>query len=515
MKASWIIDALVQQGVVHFCTAPGSRSTPLVDAALRHKQATLHVHYDERGLGFFALGLSKALEAPAAIIVTSGTAVGNLLPACMEAHHSYTPLILLTADRPAELRACGANQTAHQTNIFGSFTRWQIDLPNEMNERYFRSTIADAVFHTLTSPKGPVHINCPFQEPFYTPPLEAVAGKPVQLHIGRVKASPLTTNASKGVILIGALPNKKDVLPILQLGQTLNWPILADILSTARLYPIGQQIRSFDYIDKPTPDIILHFGERMTSKKILEWLNTLQVEMIHISPNPRLQDPARLVTSRVQSDILEFCQTFEAGYDPAWLNAWEDQPPTFLETGVFTEVHMMQTLSQLIPQDFAVFLGSGMPIRDADHFLFPKKGAGFFANRGLSVIDGNIASLAGIGEFYPTLGVIGDQAALYDINSLPLLKKTKKPVILLISNNFGGGIFHHLPIANSPHFETFWAAQHNYTFEKIANFMGLPYFPFQELHKAFQRNTSAMIELITDRAQNYQYQKNTCSMLKP
>ena len=148
MESSWLIDQLVQQGVRHFCIAPGSRSTPLALAVREHKGAKLHIHYDERGLGFYALGIAKATLEPAAVIVTSGTAVGNLLPSVMEAHHTCTPLILLTADRPPELRDCGANQTTDQVKIFGPFVRWQIDLPCSMHENYFRSIGAQGYFYS-------------------------------------------------------------------------------------------------------------------------------------------------------------------------------------------------------------------------------------------------------------------------------------------------------------------------------------------------------------------------------
>lgn len=515
MKESWIIDQLVQQGVENFCIAPGSRSTPLVLAAINHKKAKLHVHFDERGLCFFALGIAKVKKTPAAIIVTSGTAVGNLLPAVMEAHHSNTPLILLTADRPSELRGCSANQATDQTKIFQSFIRWQADLPNDLNERYFRSMVADGFFHSIANPPGPVHFNCPFREPLYNPELEVVEGNPIQSLVGRMRAPKMKTPHAKGLILIGKLPNPDDVLPILELAERLLWPVCADIQSNARLYPTVEQIKYYDFIEKPNPEIVLHFGERMTSKRILEWLKLIRVEYVHISPYSKLQDPERILTTRVQSDIKEFCQTFEGSSDPNWLDEWEDQKPEFEESNAFTEVHMMRELSRLIPQDFAVFLGNGMPIRDADRFLFPEECAGFFANRGVSGIDGNIACIAGIAEHVPVLGIIGDQAALYDINSLPLLKRTKHPVVLLISNNFGGGIFHHLPIASSPYFEQFWAAGHNMTFEKATELVELPYFPFEEIHKVFKAKLTAVVELITDRAANYEYQKSAlCPTLK-
>ncbi|HSX10629.1 MAG TPA: 2-succinyl-5-enolpyruvyl-6-hydroxy-3-cyclohexene-1-carboxylic-acid synthase [Chlamydiales bacterium] len=502
----WIIDQLVQQGVRHFALAPGSRSTPLVTAAAAHKKAKLHVHYDERGLGFFALGLAKASLKPAAVIVTSGTAVGNLLPAVMEAHHSCTPLLLLTADRPGELRDCGANQTTDQVKIFSSFVRFQTDLSCTMNEAAFRSVLAQSHFYATQNPPGPVHINCRFREPFAIQPQPFSEGVPILTKAPRHIVPPYSIPHAKGLILIGQLPHPDDVLFILTLANRLKWPVCADILSNARCYPTPEQIKYFDWMEKPKPDIVLHFGERLTSKKILEWLKVIKPEIVHISPYPFLQNPGRILTSRIQADIPEFCHAFEAPTDPLWLSSWDDQEPQFQEGGPFTEAHAMKTLSELLPPDFALFLGNGMPIRDGDHFLFPTECRGFFANRGLSGIDGNIATIAGLAEEMPIFGIIGDQTALHDLNSLPLLKKTRYPVILLISNNFGSGMFHHLPVSQSPYFEPYWAAPHDFRFLHAAKMYDIPYFTFEQLEHVFQTGQTAIVELLTDRTANYEYQ---------
>ncbi len=500
MIASWLIDQLAQQGVVHFCLSPGSRSTPLVIAASKHPKAKMYVHYDERGLGFFALGIAKAVLTPVVVIVTSGTAVGNLFPSVMEAYNSHIPLIFLTADRPHELRNTGANQTCDQVKIFEGFIQWQTDLPEMSDEKSIRSIAAQSYF---AARNGPVHINCPFKEPLYKE-TELIEGKPISFSFPRLRVDSFRTQKSKGVILAGKLPNVRDLYAVLNLSARLEWPLLADILSNARCHPSKEQVRYFDWIEKPNPEFILHFGERMTSKRILSWLKSINAEYIHVSPWPELQDPERILTGRVLADIDEFCKIFEAAKDPNWRMAWEDREPLFRETAGFTEVHAMRKLEKLLPPDFGVFLGNGMPIRDADHFFFPRKCRGFFANRGLSGIDGNIATIAGLAETMPILGFIGDQAALYDLNSLALLKKAKYRAILIISNNFGGGIFHHLEMAASPHFEQFWAMKHDFQFEQAARMFDLPYKLFDEL--TFEE--TAVVELITNREQNALYQKS-------
>ncbi len=531
-EAFWMIDQLVQQGVTHFCIAPGSRSTPLALTAAEHPGAKIHVHFDERGLGFYSMGLAQGAKFPSAIIVTSGTAVGNLYPSVMEAHHSCVPLILLTADRPPELRDCGANQTTDQIKMFQPFVRFQADLPCTLNEGYFRSMMAQACFHAQQNPPGPVQINCQFREPFYTidPPLEK--GSPIQLSFPKLKPDPGSIKAwekfSKGLILIGRLASQEDLLPILQLAKQLQWPIFADLLSQARCSPTNEQIRHFDWILKSgcdlRPDLILHFGERVTSKKTLEWLQEIHpTPYLHVDPRPSLLDPARLQTGRIQANASEFCPLYHARTDQSWLSSWKERDREidgivegfFAENPQFSEGHAMRTIGQILPSHFSVFLGNGMPIRDADHFLFPKKSCkGFFVNRGLTGIDGNIATAAGLsnGQNSPVLAFLGDQACLHDLNSFALLKKTKQPLILIASNNYGSGIFHHLPVVNFPHFEELWGAQHNWHFEEPAKMFDLPYIrtdsdPFDELLDAFQSGRSCVIEIITSRSYNHQFQK--------
>ncbi|HLI93963.1 MAG TPA: 2-succinyl-5-enolpyruvyl-6-hydroxy-3-cyclohexene-1-carboxylic-acid synthase [Puia sp.] len=533
-EAHWIIDQLVQQGVRHFCVAPGSRNTPLVLAAAEHPKIKVHVHYDERGLGFFALGIGKAGRGPAALIATSGTAVGNLLPSVMEAHHTCTPLILLTADRPAELRDCSANQASDQIKIFQPFVRWQVDVPPSLNESYFRSIAAQGYFYARQNPPGPVQINCQYREPFSIPsstPFPLQQGKKIVMEFPKLVGKPVGSKHSKGIILVGRLPDPNDIHSILDLAKRIQWPVFADILSNARLFPTYEQIQSFDWILKKgcdlKPEQILHFGDRLTSKKLLEWLKEVKADMTHVSPYPFLQDPARILTGRVQADIPGFCTHFQAPSDPHWLAGWQNldseisslAESRFADSSPFTEAHAMRALARAIPSDFSIFLGNGMPIRDADHFLYPKKLKGFFCNRGLSGIDGNIATAAGIAEGLqaPVAAFIGDQATLHDLNSLPLLKKY--PVFLIASNNFGSGIFHHLPIAKSPHFETYWAASHNWHFEMAAKMFDIPYMrldsdPEEALGAVFQTRSSSLTEMITDRTENYLFQQQIQILMK-
>jgi len=478
MSAFWIIDQLIQQGVDLFCISPGSRSTPLALAAAEHPEAETLVHFDERGMGFYALGYSKGRGRAAAVIVTSGTAVGNLMPSVLEAHHSFTPLIVLSADRPPELRDCSANQTTDQIKIFGNAVRWQVDLDVAGSEKYVRSSVAQGVFWAMQNPPGPVQINCPFREPFYPPAISPSFGKPLSFSFPRMVPSVEASAAKRGLILLGRIPGNPK--PVLELAKRLQWPVFADILSQARCQMTDEQVRCTPEKELK-PDLILHFGERFVSKTHLRW--HLDVPYVHISPYPFLQDPERRVTSRIQCDIDLFCEQFEARTDPTWLPSWKA-----LEKPL--PAHPLA-----VPSGWAVFFGNSMPIRNADNFLYPDACAGFYCNRGLSGIDGNIATAAGLahGLQKPLIALIGDQACLHDLNSLPLLKNSPFPIHLIVENNFGGQIFTHMPVSQSPHFAKYWTASHTWNFEHIAHMFDLPYLQAESLPTNFL-DTSSLIE---------------------
>jgi len=524
-----MVDQLVQQGIFHFCIAPGSRSAPLAIAVAHHPKAELFVHLDERGLAFYALGLANALKAPIALIVTSGTAVGNLLPSVMEAFHSAIPLILLTADRPPELLDAGANQTCDQIHLFGKFVKDALHLPtagSEISEPFVRSSVAHLA-SLAKELKGPVHINWHIRESVFTPPFPLLeTGKEIRFVSSKKVPLESTSLSGRGVIAIGRLPNRSDLFPILELAGRLQWPVFADILSEARFHRSEEQIVHFDWILKKRPphlepQTLLHFGERLTSKAFLNGPHPPR--SIHVSPFLELQDPARRLTERIVSDISEFCSSASCTpAPPEWLARWKEQDgrldisiQKYFESASFcTEPNTFRELARYFDPDWSLYLGSGMPIRDANLFFFPEKATPeiqIFSNRGLSGIDGNLATASGLsrGLKKPLIAWIGDQAALHDLNSLALIKKASYPIFLIISNNFGGGIFSHLPLANlEPHFETLFANSHTQEFEKAAKLFDLPYTrasSIEEFISAWRqrKQESAVLELITSRKTNF------------
>jgi len=531
-----LIDQLIQQGVVNFCIAPGSRSTPLALAAARHPKANVKVHFDERGLGFYALGMSLTKQFPTAIIVTSGTAVGNLLPAVMEAYHSHVPLILLTADRPAELRDSGAQQSTDQIKIFHNFVLWQADLPcpdESLTEDFIRSQAAFAVFQAMR--KGPVHLNCQFREPLFMlaePQKEGLCQAYFSPHLeidsqAANHCSHQLQQAKQGVILIGRLPHGYDLSPILSLARRLSWPIWGDLLSQIRCQKkTDESIVHFDLAIRskmaPNPDLILHLGGSFISKDLMEWIKRSQVPTLHVHSHPERIDPLHCRPTRIYADPARFCQALSINKNPdrTWLNRFKiidalidkNIDAHFSAPHLFTEADMMRSLGAQLPGNWSLFLSNSMPIRDANRFFFPRNPKFIFANRGLAGIDGQIATAAGIACSLktPLLAIIGDQSCLYDLNSISLLTKIDTPFLLIISNNFGGGIFSQLPVAQEPdHFEKLFGLPHAWQFDRIAQMFDLPYrcASSNDWGEIFSISKAFILEVNTSREENRCFKK--------
>lgn len=549
-SAQLVIDQLVQQGVRDFCLSPGSRSTPLALAIAHHPDVTARVHFDERGAAFHALGIAKASNKPTAILVTSGTAVGNLFPAIMEASLAQIPLIVLTADRPPELKDNGSNQTADQVKFFGGYVRWQVDLPcptREMSDAYIGTTIAHAIFRCKHAPKGPVQLNCMFREPLQT----NTAILTPHLHSTSYAESERVASTStletwakffcaeeKGVIIIGHLALSQDLSAIQDLGERLQWPIFADLLSGMREHRTGQNvIPYYDWILKTRTDLqartILHFGDRLISKTLIEWLSTCSpTHYFLVADHPNRHDPKHQVTHRLICNPTVFSKQMLSWIgmrsSSGWVDMWRSQAECvaaelrkmFFTMDSLTEPGLAFSLASTLTKRWALFVANSMPVRDADLFFFPsQESSPVFANRGVSGIDGNIATAAGVAEGLkkPTLAVLGDLAFLHDLNSLALVKRAKYPVILLVINNDGGGIFSFLPVSSETAvFEEFFAAPHGLTFEKAAELFGLPYKLLQDiddLQQILTTGVSCVVEMTTNRVENHHLHRQITEQL--
>lgn len=530
--AKLIIDHLVEHGVRRFCLAPGSRSTPLAWAIAQDDRIESMVHFDERGVAFHALGYAKGSKTPVAIVTTSGTASANVFPAIMEASHDGVPLIILTADRPPELRSCGANQSCDQVKMFEPYVRWQFDLPcpdGAITDNFVGSTIAQAVFRASHAPKGPVHLNCMFREPFFTnhpiivrPSTHYEPSHPTLSTATIEQWAKRLAHAERGVIVVGALTTSRSLKSIFALAEHLHWPIIPDVLSGIRSEAHGLNVIPYynsilKLASDLKPDLVLHLGDRLVSKIVQEWLVSSSLKTYAlVAEHPARHDPSHIITHRLQCDPTLFCEQilpFIPRKD-SWLDLWKsysDSIEGHLDEfcGTVTEPGLMRFLHHHLPAHYALFLANSMPIRDADSFFFPRFFRGLiFGNRGLSGIDGNLATAIGIAEGTqrPTLAVIGDLTALHDINSLAQVQQSKHPTIFLVCNNHGGGIFNFLPIAEKKDiFETYFAAAHRFDFEYAARMFHLPYHhlkDFSILTRVLKEEKSCIIEMTTSRVEN-------------
>lgn len=550
--AKLLIDELVRCGVTQFCIAPGSRSTPLVAAAARNKRVRITVHTDERGAGFFAVGYGRATGRPAAVITTSGTAVANLVPAVVESSMDHVPMILLTADRPPELRDCGANQTIQQMGMFSSYLRWQFDVPcpaPEIDPAFLLSTIDQAWYRAAGSPAGPVHLNCMYREPLGPDDREiiidlsrwpgltrwATTDQPFTSHARSLPlADPsavalLAEKFSRAVhplLVVGELRTRRERVAVGELAKRLHWPMLADI-SSGLDRGAGTAFLAHDLLpsdsdiqDGLRPDCCLQIGGRVTSSRLISLL--AETDLTHFSlvnDHPRRQDPNYRLTDRIQSDLVLFCEQFAPTPNRAWIE-WQShwslnsqKMQQAIDAAVagesLTEPGICRALSRLIDPEHALFLASSMPIRYMSMYA---AGDGTLktvqSNRGASGIDGTIASAAGFatGSNRPVTLLIGDQAFLHDLNSLLLLRSSPQPVTIVLLNNDGGRIFEHLPIARYPELlNDYFVASHGLKFDQAAAQFGLPYYDPKTLPEfrdayltARQSGRASVIELAVD-----------------
>ena len=557
--AGLIVEELVRNGVDFFCVAPGSRSTPLVAALAENPKSRSLIHFDERGTAFAALGYARATGRPAAWITTSGTAVANGLPAVVEASVDGVPMILLTADRPPELRQTGANQTIDQPDIFGDFVRWRFDLPApdlSIEPAVVLTTVDQAVYRTRRAPRGPVHLNTMFREPFFHEAKEAwdtnesvpdpwFAGGGLyttyavtESAVDRTEIEALQNvlqPEKRGLVLAGRLPSRKQGEAVMRLADALGWPLLPDIGSQIRLGASSGNITLYydallsddGFAEEHGPEAIIQIGGRPLSKRLEQFIARSRPDpYIVVRDNPFRLDPAHRVTHSVETNILGFCATFveAAGERPsagdgAWASGWREaseEAGRNLDELLSGEVELGEPLvarlaTRHIPRGHGLVLASSMPVRDADTFAAPDgPPVPVAANRGASGIDGTVAMAAGFarGLERPVTLLIGDLALLHDLNSLALLRGT--PVVVVVLNNDGGGIFNFLPVSGQKaFFEPYFGTPQGVGFGDAAKMFGLGYSQprtaeeFLEAYRgACSSGVSSIIEVRTDRGEN-------------
>jgi 2-succinyl-5-enolpyruvyl-6-hydroxy-3-cyclohexene-1-carboxylate synthase len=564
-----IIEELVRNGVDYFVISPGSRSTPLTVAVAQNSHTQKIVCIDERGAAFHALGYARATGKPAVLICTSGSAAANYLPAVIEAAIDHLPLIILSADRPPELRQTGANQTIDQVNLYGDYPQWQFDLPcptAEISPTMVLTTIDLAVSKSRQAPGGVVHLNCMFREPFgdHDSPIEIPESlnrwQDRQFSAGEFPPKPYTRYANKitnptpdeldslveiidstakGILVVGQLKSLTAIQAVFELATRLNWAVFADIQSGLRLRTdLPNLIHYFDRLlitDVSTEltqiDTIIQIGTRIVSSRWLKWIDQYPPQHIFVVVNDGdRHDPSHLVSVRIEADLTYFCQQLCMRLPNISRSHWVDQlrfasdrignvVTNFLNTEKLTEPLIARTISALIPDRHGLWVSNSMPIRDLDLYAVhdprstihnPRIGA----NRGTSGIEGAIAAATGfaVGLQAPVTAIVGDLSSLHDLNSFALLARNIQPVIVVIINNDGGGIFSFLPIAKSTAiFDPYFGTPHGVNFAHVAAMFGLDYYQPQtsdqlisDYLQAIANHCSAVIEVTTDRAENLQ-----------
>ena len=561
--AELMIEELARNHCHYVCLGPGSRSTPLTLAAARHARIQTCVCYDERAGLYRALGCARAQNCTAAMITTSGTAAASLLPALTEASNEGISLLLLTADRPPELLDTGANQVIQQSGLFSGHVRWQFDMPcptAEIDPAFVLTTIDQALHRSRGSFSGPVHLNCMFREPFFetadsTAHMDRESIRTWQQGekaftdyphpVMTMPASAVTDlcdilqQTSRGLLFVGRLSSAEEQDAVRALAEKLTWPVYADLASGLRLNETGTHIiRYFDqallsdaFHKACRPDTVLHIGGRLTSKRVPLFLQQhCPRHYIVLQDTPLRYDPVHAVTCRLECDIVwcitqivdQVQSTQDAAYTQLFTRAAQ-QADAIIARHIedhreITEPFAARRLTELIPARTALFVSNSMPIRDVDIYggqARPDIRIG--VNRGASGIDGIIATAVGFAEGTQSLTTVllGDLACIHDMNSLTMLAHCRQPLIVVVINNHGGGIFHFLPVATQTDvFDEYFRTAHELSFAGVAQTCGLAYCrpqtkaAFDEVYQeATRKQQTTLIEVVTDSKENFDFRK--------
>jgi 2-succinyl-5-enolpyruvyl-6-hydroxy-3-cyclohexene-1-carboxylate synthase len=554
--ASALVEELARCGVRHAVLSPGSRSTPLAVALWRQPAIEVSVIVDERSAGFFALGAAQATRRPAAVLCTSGTAAANLHPAVAEADEAAVPLLVLTADRPAELRGIGAGQTIDQLKLYGSSTRWFCEVgTHEADDDgllHYRSVACRAYAAARGEPRpGPVHLNLAWRDPLAPVPVEGdiTASSPLALKgrgdrpltaVPHSSAAPepalldelaeRIAAAPRGLVLVGRQtdPGLRD--PVIGLAAAAGYPVLAEPTSQLRLGPHDRRlvVSHYDAIarldaDALAPDVVIRFGDMPTSKALRLWLASLdECRQLVVDPDFGWNEPSSRAETLVRADATALANgladRLSGGGSEDWTSAWIDAERTAHEAvsdelgGISepTEPGLQAALGPALGDGELVYTASSMPIRDQEAFL-PAGDADvlFLCNRGANGIDGLVSS--GIGAAHasgrPTVIVTGDLGLLHDIGGLAALRDVSTPVRIVVVNNDGGGIFHFLPqeqAMSEEEFEALLGTPRGIDVARAADLFGIDYRRVEDLSdlQAALATGSALVEIPVDRQEN-------------
>ena len=534
-------DELVRCGLREVVLAPGSRSTPLAMAfyeAARQQRLRLHVRIDERSASFTALGLAKASRRPVAVLCTSGTAAANFHPAVIEADESGVPLLVLTADRPAELRGIGANQAIDQIKLYGAAVRWfcEAGLPEARPGAagYWRSLACQAWAHAagrVGGLPGPVHLNLPFREPLvpggdadWLDGAESLDGRPGGQPWTRFPDQGTARDelelpwTERGVVVCG--DGDYDAPALVELAGQAGWPVLAEPSSGARRGPGALSAYQYllatpEFARAHQPDLIVSAGRPGLSRPQLAFLGSGSARQhVVVAQGPgRWADPQRAATD-VAAAVRLTGAPGGAGRLEGWLDGWQraDEAARRAVDAVLdedeslSEPRLARDLASALPDGALLWCGSSQPVRDIDCALPPRADLHVLASRGTSGIDGTTSSAIGAALAHggPAFALIGDLTFLHDAAGLALGPDEPRPdLCLVVVNNDGGGIFSALEQAAFPGpFERLFGTPHGTGLDHLAAAFGLPYQRLEQpgdLAKVLQGTGLRIVEAQTSR----------------
>ncbi len=504
---SVLVETLHRLGLREVVISPGSRSTPLTMAFARHPGIEAIPVLDERSAAFFALGLARQHHRPVALLCTSGTAGANYFPAVIEAQESGVPLLVITADRPPEMRECRSGQTIDQQKLFGShvnfyheFTVPQATLPML---RYLRQTVAHAWERTQWPFSGPVHLNAPFRDPL--PPIEDghtgrlrdeldeqeffAALKPRLAQESRLTASiPL---GGCGIIVAGQVRTGNPAAyarTVGKLARQLGWPVLADALSPLRHHAhlVPGLVTTYDCIARSAeltaqlrPDRVLCLHDWPTSKALRQWLQAGDAEVTLVRRDGQNPDALHSRTTLVRASVESLAAAVRPGRKPrGWLDAWlkvegrlaRGLARELAATAGLFEGRASALLPGLLAKGTPLFVANSMPVRDLEYFCpANNRSLAVHCNRGANGIDGTLSTALGLAHGNrPAVLLTGDLALLHDTNGFLSVPRFRGSLTIVLINNEGGGIFGHLPVAQfNPPFEEFFATPQQADFRKL------------------------------------------------
>jgi 2-succinyl-5-enolpyruvyl-6-hydroxy-3-cyclohexene-1-carboxylate synthase len=518
---SVLIETLVQLGLRQAVISPGSRSTPLTFAFARHPQIEAIPVLDERSAAFFALGLAKQAMQPVALVCTSGTAAANFFPAIIEAQESGVPLLVITADRPPEMRECASGQTIDQQKLYGAHVNFyhELAVPEARLPllAYLRQTVAHAHARTLRPEAGPVHLNTPFRDPL--PPIDdgrtAAFGATVDWELFFAHLAPAPDEivqtviepppaAVHGVIIAGpAQPADPAAYAevVGEIARRLGWPVLADGLSPLRNHAARVPglvtmyagiLRNEAVAARLAPERVLCLGDWPTSKGLRAWLEAAAAPTLLVTTRAGNRDALHGRTRMLRYSLEAFAaQLLESegpnGYERNWAEL-EGRARAALDAQLAAtpgrfEMKAAWLLAQHLPAGTTLSIANSMPIRDVE-FAWPAGDRGIrpVFNRGANGIDGTLSSALGAAHgAAPAVLLTGDLALLHDTNGFLIRPKLRGSLTIVLINNRGGGIFEHLPVAQfEPPFEEFFATPQAADFARLGAAYGVEHVPVRD-----------------------------------